>query len=178
MWERYCSGVSAVVFAVDSSIPLPPGYSTKDQGECSEEEKTARNRDSEAWNIAAEELHSLIQRPALAGLPLLVLATKNDLPNPASVQEVISVMYVALLTQGPGVTQGPRSILLQHQHIQPNQHWHYDQVALCEAVMRRVHKMYTSKTFHLGWYVHGMYMGMCGYGRRPDSRSSTVVGNM
>lgn len=107
MWERYCSGVSAVLFAVDSSIPLPPGYSTKDQGEYSEEEKTARNRESEAWNIAAEELHSLIQRPALAGLPLLVLATKNDLPNPASVQEVISVMYVALLTQGPGVAQGP-----------------------------------------------------------------------
>ncbi|CCF53691.1 related to ARL1-ADP-ribosylation factor [Ustilago hordei] len=68
MWERYCRGVSAIVFVVDSTQS------------CS------------AWNIATEELHALIERPHLAGVPLLVLATKNDIKGAARVDDVIRVL--------------------------------------------------------------------------------------
>lgn len=114
MWERYCSGVSAIVFAVDSTIPLPPESNNK---------KNVRDQDgacgltSDAWTIAAEELHSLIQRPALAGLPLLVLATKNDLPNHASIQDVVSVLCVfnSCSHKKFDIIKGSRGLLLQHQ---------------------------------------------------------------
>jgi ADP-ribosylation factor-like protein 8 len=45
-----------------------------------------------AWHTATEELHALVSRPELAGIPLLVLATKNDVKGAASVEEVIKVM--------------------------------------------------------------------------------------
>ncbi|CDR87199.1 related to ARL1-ADP-ribosylation factor [Sporisorium scitamineum] len=68
MWERYCRGVSAIVFVVDST------------------------QSSSAWSVATEELHALIERPHLAGVPLLVLATKNDIKGAARVDDVIRVM--------------------------------------------------------------------------------------
>ncbi|SJX61629.1 related to ARL1-ADP-ribosylation factor [Sporisorium reilianum f. sp. reilianum] len=68
MWERYCRGVSAIVFVVDST------------------------QSSSAWSVATEELHALIERPHLAGVPLLVLATKNDIKGAARVDDVIKVM--------------------------------------------------------------------------------------
>lgn len=76
MWERYCRGVSAILFVVDSAVPLPQ----------SQEES------NNAWNIAADELHALIEKPNLAGVPLLVLATKNDIKGAAGVDQVIKVM--------------------------------------------------------------------------------------
>lgn len=83
MWERYCRGVSAVVFVVDSAIPIPNSDS---------DNKTDSTNPTDVWNIATEELHALIGRPALAGVPLLVLATKNDVAGAVSVDEVIKVM--------------------------------------------------------------------------------------
>ncbi|KIS70372.1 uncharacterized protein UMAG_10811 [Mycosarcoma maydis] len=68
MWERYCRGVSAIVFVVDST------------------------QNSAAWSVASEELHALIERPHLSGVPLLVLATKNDIKGAARVDDVIRVM--------------------------------------------------------------------------------------
>ena len=51
-------------------------------------------REAAASRTHLAELHALLERPALAGIPLLVLATKNDLPGAATVEEVIGVMYV------------------------------------------------------------------------------------
>eukprot|EP00668_Euglena_longa_P040499 GGOE01053321.1.p1 GENE.GGOE01053321.1~~GGOE01053321.1.p1 ORF type:complete len:165 (+),score=13.98 GGOE01053321.1:19-513(+) len=56
MWERYCRGVNAIVFVVDSA-------------------------DSNSLGAATTELHELLSKPALASIPLLVLGNKNDLPN-------------------------------------------------------------------------------------------------
>lgn len=122
MWERYCRGVSAIVFVVDSSIPLPSstgkgeaqGTATKTAATTSttsapkpapaaapvagKEDASApiagasTQTNSSAWNIATEELHALIERPHLAGVPLLVLATKNDIKGAARVDDVIRVM--------------------------------------------------------------------------------------
>ncbi|RMZ77184.1 hypothetical protein DV738_g4478, partial [Chaetothyriales sp. CBS 135597] len=64
MWERYCRDVNAIVFVVDAA-------------------------DHQALPVAEEELHALLSKPALAGIPLLVLANKSDLPDRLTVDEVI-----------------------------------------------------------------------------------------
>jgi ADP-ribosylation factor-like protein 8 len=40
-----------------------------------------------------EELLELLERPVLAGIPLLVLGNKNDLPEAISVDKLIDEMY-------------------------------------------------------------------------------------
>ncbi|CAO1615776.1 unnamed protein product [Sympodiomycopsis kandeliae] len=117
MWERYCRGVSAIVFVVDSSIPRPdPNHSnnstshdsSKEGGTATETRAAALTAAAGtgsassrlaniAWHTATEELHALIDRPELAGIPLLVLATKNDVKGAASVEEVIKVMRLDTL---------------------------------------------------------------------------------
>jgi len=64
MWERYCRDVSAIVFVVDAA-------------------------DKDAIPVAAEELHALLDKPTVAGIPLLILGNKSDLPDKLSVDELI-----------------------------------------------------------------------------------------
>lgn len=64
MWERYCLGMQAIVFLVDSA-------------------------DSEHFSNAKKELHSLMNKPRLAGIPLLVLANKNDLDGAMQMETVV-----------------------------------------------------------------------------------------
>mmetsp|Transcript_7600 Transcript_7600/g.19355 ORF Transcript_7600/g.19355 Transcript_7600/m.19355 type:complete len:183 (+) Transcript_7600:287-835(+) len=72
MWERYCRGVNAVVYVVDAA-------------------------DHAAVDTAKSELHELLSKPTLAGIPLLVLGNKNDMPGSLSVQEVIERMELKSL---------------------------------------------------------------------------------
>ncbi|CCU76071.1 ADP-ribosylation factor family protein [Blumeria hordei DH14] len=67
MWERYCRGVNAIVFIIDCA-------------------------DSEAMPVAKEELHALVERPSLKGIPLLVLGNKSDLEDKLSVDELIEIL--------------------------------------------------------------------------------------
>ncbi|KAI9697099.1 MAG: hypothetical protein M1820_007914 [Bogoriella megaspora] len=69
MWERYCRGVNAIVrsFIVDSA-------------------------DRAALPVAKEELHLLLEKSALDGIPLLVLGNKSDLPDHCSVDELIAAL--------------------------------------------------------------------------------------
>lgn len=67
MWERYCRGVNAIVFVVDSA-------------------------DVSKMDAAKTELHNLITKPQLVGIPLLVLGNKNDLNGALSVEQVIDKM--------------------------------------------------------------------------------------
>lgn len=67
MWERYCRGANAIVFIVDSA-------------------------DMDALPVAKEELHALLQRPLLDGIPLLVLGNKSDLQERLSVDELIEAL--------------------------------------------------------------------------------------
>lgn len=127
MWERYCRGVSAIVFVVDSSVPLPSAKSesggtstssavapitcsaaaaasatsttiaSKPEASSASASPSAlvagqSTQNSAAWSVASEELHALIERPHLSGVPLLVLATKNDIKGAARVDDVIRVM--------------------------------------------------------------------------------------
>lgn len=65
MWERYCRGVNAIVYVVDSAAAL------------------------DSFAVAREELHDLLSKPTLSGVPILVLGNKNDLPEALNVQQVI-----------------------------------------------------------------------------------------
>lgn len=64
MWERYCRGVQAVVYVVDAA-------------------------DHDTLENARAELHELLSKPSLAGIPLLVLGNKNDLPGALSTTDLI-----------------------------------------------------------------------------------------
>ena len=43
-----------------------------------------------------EELFELLERPVLAGIPLLVLGNKNDLHEAISVEKLIDEMFIPL----------------------------------------------------------------------------------
>jgi len=64
MWERYCRGVTVVIFVVDSA-------------------------DKDKFETAKKELFDLISKPTLQGIPLLVLGNKNDLSAAASLEDVV-----------------------------------------------------------------------------------------
>jgi GTPase SAR1 family protein len=65
MWERYCRGVQAIVYVVDSA-------------------------DLDSVDTSARELHELLGKPSLTGIPLLVLGNKNDLPEALSTDQLIA----------------------------------------------------------------------------------------
>ena len=48
--------------------------------------------DKDAIPVASEELHALLEKPGLKGIPLLVLGNKSDLPGKLSVDELIDEM--------------------------------------------------------------------------------------
>ncbi|KAM6494207.1 Arl8a protein [Amanita muscaria] len=76
MWERYCHGVDAVVFVVDSS-------------------------ERDKFNTARFELHQFITNPTLLGIPLLVLGNKNDIDEHASVKELIRALQLDKISDRP-----------------------------------------------------------------------------
>jgi ADP-ribosylation factor-like protein 8 len=48
--------------------------------------------------VAREELHSLLQKPILEGIPLLVLGNKSDLPDKLGVDDLIAAMSLQDIT--------------------------------------------------------------------------------
>ncbi|CAH7668217.1 ADP-ribosylation factor-like protein 8A [Phakopsora pachyrhizi] len=73
MWERYCRGVSAILFVVDSA-------------------------DKQSIDQSKVELQSLISQPQLSGIPLLVLGNKNDLAESLKVGELIEKLELSKVT--------------------------------------------------------------------------------
>ena len=67
MWERYCRGVSVIMYMVDSADPSK-------------------------LEAAKQELHTLLEKPQLAGIPVLVLGNKNDLPKALGVEDLIQTL--------------------------------------------------------------------------------------
>nr|GAT60362.1 predicted protein [Mycena chlorophos] len=76
MWERYCHGVDAIVFIVDSA-------------------------DAEKFNTARFELHQLLSQSALGGVPLLVLGNKNDLDGHVPVKDLIRDLQLDKIMDRP-----------------------------------------------------------------------------
>ncbi|KDQ62373.1 hypothetical protein JAAARDRAFT_170697 [Jaapia argillacea MUCL 33604] len=88
LWERYCSGVDAIIFVVDS-------------------------HDTDKFETARFELQNLLSQPSLVGVPLLVLGNKNDLEGHASVNELIKALQLDKL-QGRPISCYSCSMKSQH----------------------------------------------------------------
>lgn len=70
MWERYCRGVNCIVYMVDAA-------------------------DHEKLEASRNELHGLLEKPQLAGIPVLVLGNKKDLPNSLDEKELVERLNLA-----------------------------------------------------------------------------------
>ncbi|CAE6347724.1 unnamed protein product [Rhizoctonia solani] len=92
MWERYCRGVDAIVFMVDSNA-------------------------TDKLESAGFELHSLLDHQPLSGVPLLVLGNKNDLPEHASVDELIRILHLENIRDRPVSCYSVILIRLEPGHI-------------------------------------------------------------
>ncbi|KAK6151145.1 hypothetical protein DH2020_016077 [Rehmannia glutinosa] len=79
MWERYCRAVSAIVYVVDAA-------------------------DHDNISISKSELHDLLSKPSLSGIPLLVLGNKIDKPQALSKQALTDQMWHPKDQLGPGRT--------------------------------------------------------------------------
>lgn len=76
MWERYCRGVNAIVYVVDAAA------------------------DEATIEDARQELQELISKPALAGIPLLVLGNKNDIAGALSSEKLVEKMDLRSIGDG------------------------------------------------------------------------------
>ena len=94
MWERYCRGVNAIVYVVDSA-------------------------DKDKFDLSRKELHELLSKPPLAGIPLLVLGNKNDLAEAVSVEELIDVLFVAASHTTTTTSKSPCGIGWQTTSVPP-----------------------------------------------------------
>ncbi|KAK3655865.1 hypothetical protein LTR22_005864 [Elasticomyces elasticus] len=54
--------------------------------------------DKEALPVAKEELHILLEKPAMEGIPLLVLGNKSDLDGHSTVDELIDALNLKTVT--------------------------------------------------------------------------------
>uniref|UniRef100_A0A3B3I229 ADP-ribosylation factor-like 8A n=1 Tax=Oryzias latipes TaxID=8090 RepID=A0A3B3I229_ORYLA len=72
MWERYCRGVSAIVYMVDAADP-------------------------EKIEASKNELHNLLDKPQLQGIPVLVLGNKRDLLGALDEKELIERMNLSAI---------------------------------------------------------------------------------
>ena len=48
--------------------------------------------------VAKEELHALLNKPTVDGIPLLILGNKSDLPNKLSVDDLIESLDLKKIT--------------------------------------------------------------------------------
>ncbi|KAI8986030.1 ADP-ribosylation factor-like protein 8B [Pilobolus umbonatus] len=73
MWERYCRGVNAIIYVVDSA-------------------------DHDMLEVAKVELKDLLERPQLIHIPVLILGNKNDLEDALSAEELIEILQLKSIT--------------------------------------------------------------------------------
>lgn len=90
MWERYCRGVNAIVWVRHrvhwrNDPDVIHRY-------------IVDAADKAAMPVAMEELHALLEKPVLDGIPLLVLGNKSDLPDKLSVDELIEALNMKAIS--------------------------------------------------------------------------------
>lgn len=100
MWERYCRGVNAIVCVLVHVQRLP--VLTR----CTRARRSfvVDAADHSTLETARNELHNLLKpqegkENPLAGIPLLVLGNKKDLPGALSERELIERMDLQALAQ-------------------------------------------------------------------------------
>lgn len=82
MWQRYARGANAILSVL---LPLEPTSRA--------DEETVRflvdSADLSQLDSAKFELLSLLEKPELAGIPILVLCNKSDLPQALKVEQMV-----------------------------------------------------------------------------------------
>ncbi|KAL2504462.1 ADP-ribosylation factor-like A1A [Abeliophyllum distichum] len=73
MWERYCRGVSAILYVVDAA-------------------------DRDSIPISRSELHDLVNKPTLTGIPLLVIGNKIDKSEALSKEALVNQLELNSIT--------------------------------------------------------------------------------
>jgi len=73
MWERYCRGVNAVIYMVDAA-------------------------DRDKLEASRNELHTLLDKSQLVGIPILVLGNKRDLAGALTEVELIEALNLSSIT--------------------------------------------------------------------------------
>ncbi|XP_075474734.1 ADP-ribosylation factor-like protein 8c isoform X2 [Primulina tabacum] len=73
MWERYCRGVSAILYVVDAA-------------------------DRDSIPITRSELDELLKKPSLGGIPLLVLGNKIDKSEALSRQALVDQLGLSSIS--------------------------------------------------------------------------------
>lgn len=91
MWERYCRGVNAIVYVYIKLKFIIINYIPNLLNIHSYMVDAA---DTDKLEASRNELHNLIDKPQLAGIPVLVLGNKRDLPNALDEVELIDRMLV------------------------------------------------------------------------------------
>lgn len=93
MWERYCRGVNAIVYVYKELfiMILMSVWKCICFKTCSYMVDAA---DTDKLEASRNELHNLIDKPQLVGIPVLVLGNKRDLPNALDEVELINRMLV------------------------------------------------------------------------------------
>jgi len=91
MWERYCRGVNAIVYVYIKLKYIIINYILNLLNIHSYMVDAA---DTDKLEASRNELHNLIDKPQLAGIPVLVLGNKRDLPNALDEVELIDRMLV------------------------------------------------------------------------------------
>jgi ADP-ribosylation factor-like protein 8 len=84
MWERYCRGVNAIVYVIDAA-------------------------DQSKMAASKTELHGLLEKPVLKGIPLLVLGNKNDLLEAIGVDDIIETFGLRSFTDRYDLDSNTRS---------------------------------------------------------------------
>ncbi|XP_039006461.1 ADP-ribosylation factor-like protein 8b [Hibiscus syriacus] len=73
IWERYCRAASAIVYVVDAA-------------------------DNDNLSVSRIELHDLLTKPSLKGIPVLVLGNKIDKPEALSKEDLTEQMELKSIT--------------------------------------------------------------------------------
>lgn len=81
MWERYCRGVNAIVYA--------ERYFFIKASNARNYRFVVDAADQEKLEVAKNELRNLLEKPMLLGIPVLVLGNKNDLDGALSAEQLI-----------------------------------------------------------------------------------------
>lgn len=92
LWKYYFSNNNGIIFIVDSTDTERIDDNTKE------------------FHSAKEELYKLLNEDELRGLPLLVYANKQDLPNAMAVHEVAKRLGLTNITDRKWFIQGTNAI--------------------------------------------------------------------
>lgn len=84
MWQRYARGANAILW-----VTFHPRYRPNHLLIILLHRFVVDSADPSLLETAKAELLALIEKPELAGIPLLVLCNKNDLPEALKTEELI-----------------------------------------------------------------------------------------